>query len=150
MRETYCRETPKRTIPAGRVRAGERKDYELCKWLLCDWNGYSAVLGSTAGGHDGFNEGSIHQGSMQKNKYHPSLAVVASLFTAGRVFLSSETIAQSDFFVACMMMAVLITSGLIYLFFIIPVCAHEAEKCREAIKDICEAKEQTGDTVKEG
>lgn len=86
----------------------------------------------------------------KKNKYHPSLAVVASLFTAGRVFLSSETIAQSDFFVACMMMAVLITSGLIYLFFIIPVCAHEAEKCREAIKDICEAKEQTGDTVKEG
>lgn len=86
----------------------------------------------------------------KKNKYHPSLAVVASLFTAGRVFLSSETIAQSDFFMACMMMAVLITSGLIYLFFIIPVCAHEAEKCREAIKDICEAKEQTGDTVKEG
>lgn len=86
----------------------------------------------------------------KKNKYHPSLAVVASLFTAGRVFLSSETIAQSDFFMACMMMAVLITSGLIYLFFIIPVCAHEAEKCKEAIKDICEAKEQTGDTVKEG
>ena len=86
----------------------------------------------------------------KKNKYHPSLAVVASLFTAGRVFLSSETIAQSDFFMACMMMAVLITSGLIYLFFIIPVCAHEAEKCREAIKDICEAKEQTGDTVNEG
>lgn len=86
----------------------------------------------------------------KKNKYHPSLAVVASLFTAGRVFLSSETIAQSDFFMACMMMAVLITSGLIYLFFIIPVCAQEAEKCREAIKDICEAKEQTGDTVKEG
>ena len=86
----------------------------------------------------------------KKNKYHPSLAVVASLFTAGRVFLSSETIAQSDFFMACMMMAVLITSGLIYLFFIIPVCAHEAEKCREAIKDICEEKEQTGDTVKEG
>lgn len=85
----------------------------------------------------------------KKNKYHPSLAVVASLFTAGRVFLSSTTVAQADFFMACMMMAVSIASGLIYLFFIVPVCAHESEKCREAIKDICETKEQTGDTVKE-
>ena len=86
----------------------------------------------------------------RKNKYHPSLAVVASLFTAGRVFLSSTSVAQTDSFMACMMMAVLIASGLIYLFFIIPVCVHEAEKCREAIKDSCEAKEQSRDTVKEG
>ena len=85
----------------------------------------------------------------KKNKYHPSLAVVASLFTAGRVFLSSTTVAQADFFMACMMMAVSIASGLIYLFFIVPVCAHESEKCREAIKGMCETKEQTGDTVKE-
>ena len=118
--------------------------------MLCDWNGYSAVPGSTAGGHDGFNERSIHQGSMQKNKYHPSLAVVASLFTAGRVFLSSTTVAQADSFMACMMMAVSIASGLLELFFIVAVCAHESEKCREAIKDICETKEQSREPVKEG
>ncbi|RHU37165.1 hypothetical protein DXD54_08220 [Clostridium sp. TM06-18] len=86
----------------------------------------------------------------KKNKYHPSLAVVASLFTAGRVFLSSTTVAQADSFMACMMMAVSIASGLIYLFFIVPVCAHESEKCREAIKDICETKEQSREPVKEG
>lgn len=86
----------------------------------------------------------------KKNKYHPSLAVVASLFTAGRVFLSSTTVAQADSFMACMMIAVSIASGLIYLFFIVPVCAHESEKCREAIKDICETKEQSREPVKEG
>ena len=53
----------------------------------------------------------------KKNKYHPSLAVVASLFTAGRVFLSSTTVAQADFFMACMMMAVSIASGHFYFFF---------------------------------
>lgn len=85
----------------------------------------------------------------RKNKYHPSLAVVASLFAAGRVFLRFTTVAQADSFMACMMMAVLIASGLIYLFFIVPVCAYKLEKCRETMKDICEAKEQTGDTAKE-
>ena len=86
----------------------------------------------------------------KKNTYPPSLAVVASLFTAGRTFLSSTTVVQADSSMACMMMAVLIASGLIYLFFIIPVCTHEAEKCREAIKDICETKEQSREPVKEG
>lgn len=86
----------------------------------------------------------------RKNKYHPSLAVVASLFTVGRVFLSSTTVAQADSYMAFMMMAVLIASGLIYLLFIIPVCTHEAEKCREAIEQFCETKEQERDTVKEG
>lgn len=32
MRETYCRYTPKRTIPAGRVRAGERKNMDITQF----------------------------------------------------------------------------------------------------------------------